>query len=84
MVCLTKNKGNFYDPYFQGIDVSLVMLVPDDEHAEENGKILGCLSSMLIEEDKFLYTLKNGDIEEIRNLMSGYLKKFFDEYLIRM
>jgi mannitol/fructose-specific phosphotransferase system IIA component (Ntr-type) len=84
MVCLTKNKGVFYDSYFQGIDVCLVMLVPDDEHAEENGKILGCLSSMLIEEDEFLYTLKNGDIEEIRNLMSGYLKKFFDDYLIRM
>jgi len=84
MVCLTKNRGVFYDSYFQGIDVCLVMLVPDDEHAEENGKILGCLSSMLIEEDEFLYTLKNGEIEEIRNLMSGYLKKFFDDYLIRM
>ena len=40
MVCLTKNKGVFYDSYFQGIDVCLVMRVPDDEHAEENGKIL--------------------------------------------
>lgn len=84
MVCLTKNKGKFYDPYFQDIDVCLVMLVPDDEHAEENGKILGCLSSMLIEDEIFLHTLKNGEIEEIRNLMSGYLKKFFDDYLIRM
>ncbi len=84
MVCLTKNKGKFYDPYFQDIDICLVMLVPDDEHAEENGKILGCLSSMLIEEETFLRTLRNGDIEEIRSLMSGYLKKFFDDYLIRM
>lgn len=39
--------------------------------------ILGCLSSMQIEEEDFLKTIRRGEKEEIRSLISGYLKRLF-------
>lgn len=83
-VCLTKDLGKFCDPYFQDIDVIIVMLLPEDEHMKENGMILGYLSSMLIEEENFLRIIRQGNKEEIRGMMSGYLKKFFNQYLNKM
>lgn len=83
-VCLTKDLGKFYHPYFQEIDAVIVMLLPEDEHMKENSMILGYLSGMLIEEEEFLRTIRRGDKEEIRGVMSGYLKKFFNQYLNKM
>lgn len=40
--------------------------------------ILGCLSSMQIEEEDFLKTIRRGEKEEIRSLISGYLKRLFN------
>ena len=80
-ICLAKDLGKFYHPYFQEIDVIIVMLLPEDDHVEENGMILGCISSMLIEEENFLRTIRQGEKEEIRSLVSGYLKRFFNQYL---
>lgn len=83
-VCLAKDLGKFYDPYFQEVDVVIVMLLPEDDHMKENGMILGNLSSMLIEDEAFLRTIRKGEKEEIRNMVSGYLKKFFNQYLNKM
>ncbi len=83
-ICLAKDLGKFYHSYFQEIDVIIVMLLPEDDHVEENGMILGCLSSMLIEEENFLRTIRQGEKEEIRSLVSSYLKRFFNQYLNKM
>ena len=80
-VCMTKDKGPFEDPYFKGISIVIVMLVPIDENLKVNNQILGYISSMLIEEYEFMDTLLRGNKEEIRTDLSRYLKKYFAKYL---
>ena len=80
-VCMTKDLGPFEDPYFKGISVVFVMLVPMDEHVQVNNDILGYISSVLIEEYEFLDVVSRGKKEEIRSSLSGYLKKYFNKYL---
>lgn len=80
-VCMTKDLSAFKDPYFKGISVVIIMLVPVDENLRINNEILGYLSSMLIEEFEFLEIILRGDKEEIRGVISRYLKKFFNKYL---
>lgn len=83
-VCLTKGFVPFEDPYFQGIGTVIVMLLPDDEHVNENREILGFLSETLVEEDEFLDSIERGNKEEIQAMLSKYLKKFFNQYLDRV
>lgn len=80
-VCMTKNLGPFQDEYFKGINMVFIMLVPMDEHVQINNNILGYISSILIEEYEFLDIVSRGQKEEIRSALSGYLKKYFNQYL---
>lgn len=83
-VCVTKDKGRFEDPYFKGIGIVFIMLIPQDENLEVNREIMGYISSMLIEEYEFMKIIKDGQKEEIRDALSGYLKKYFNSYLARL
>lgn len=83
-VCMTKDLEIFQDPYFKGIRVVLIMLVPIDENANVNNEIMGYISGMLIEEYEFLEVLSRGDREEIRDLLSRYLKEYFNRYLAKV
>ena len=83
-VCQTKDGKSFLDPYFRGVCVVLVMLVPKDDHAAENSEILGVLSERLIEEEEFLEAVRFGEKEEIRALVSRYLNQYFKHYLDKM
>lgn len=80
-VCMTKDLTAFMDPYFKGINVIFVMLVPDDENVRINNEILGYISTLLIEEYDFMEVVLKGDKKEIRGVLSKYLKKFFTKYL---
>lgn len=80
-VFLTKDLGIYKDPYFREIGAVIVMLLPKDEHVAENSRILGHISEQLIEEPDFLDTIMEGDKEQIRGLLSRYLKQFFNQYL---
>lgn len=80
-VCMTKDLSPFWDPYFKGIRTVLVMLVPEDDMLRINNEIMGYISSTLIEEYEFLETIEKGDKEEIRDILSRYLKKYFAKYL---
>lgn len=80
-VCMTKDLKAFDDPYFKGISVVFVMLVPVDENLQINNNILGYISSMLIEEYEFMDVISRGEKEEIRDALSRYLKKYFNRYL---
>lgn len=80
-VWMTKDLGTFRDPYFKGITVVFVMLVPVDENIRINNDILGYISTMLIEEYSFLDTIAGGDKEEIRAVLSKYLKQYFSKYV---
>lgn len=80
-VCMTRDLGPFKDPYFKGITIVFIMLVPVDEHLQVNNDILGYISSLLIEEYEFLDIIAGGQKEEIRSALSRYLKKYFNQYL---
>lgn len=83
-VCITKDKKAFSNPYFKGINMVLVMLLPKDENVQINSEILGYISSVLIEDYEFLLTITKGEKEEIRLALSGYLRTFFNQYLNKM
>lgn len=80
-VCMTRDLQAFLDPYFKGITVVFVMLVPMDDKISVNNEILGHISSMLIEEIEFMDVVAGGDKEEIRSYLSKSLKKYFKKYL---
>lgn len=83
-VCVTKDRKAFYDPYFKGINVVLVMLLPVDENVKVNSEILGYISSVLVEDYDFLTTIIGGEKEEIRSALSEHLRKFFNQYLSKI
>lgn len=83
-VCMTKDLTPFKDPYFKGIKVVFIMLVPEDENLRINRDIMGYISSMLIEEYDFLDIVSRGDQEEIRFAVSKNLKKYFNRYLAEL
>ncbi len=80
-VCVTKNRGPFEDPYFQGIHAVIIMLIPEDEHVAENGELLGYLSGKLVESREFLQVIFGGEQEEIRAYLEKILKVYFNTYL---
>ncbi|WP_099467320.1 BglG family transcription antiterminator [Konateibacter massiliensis] len=80
-ICLTKDLKAFSDPYFKSIHVVIIMLLPDDENIEINRRILGHLSSSLIEDEEFLSTIFGGDKEEIKGMLAKQLKIYFNQYI---
>lgn len=74
----------FANPVFKGINLVLVMLLPDDENRQINSDILGYISSSLIEDYEFLEQIQTGDEEQVKKLLKRYLKKYFNQYLNRM
>lgn len=83
-VCQAEGYLPLADPYFQGIRLVIVMLMPEDGHLGENREILGYLSEMLVEEDEFLERILGGSREEVQEALSRYLKRFFNQYLDRV
>ncbi len=83
-VCLTKELGEFVEPYFQKIRAIIIMLIPEDEHLEENTSLMGYLSSKLVESNDFLNTIFTGDKENIRTYLTVELKRYFSQYLDRV
>ena len=71
----------FLSPDMKGIRAAIIMLMPEEEHVNENASMLGYLSQELVEEDEFLNTIMTGEEEDIRGLLSRYLKKYFNRYL---
>lgn len=83
-VCITRDGKGFCDPYFKGIGLVIVMLLPVDENVRINSEILGYISSVLIEDYDFLMTTTSGDKEEIRAALSKHLRRFFNQYLNKL
>ncbi len=83
-ICATHDRKPFKDPYFKEIQVVIIMLVPDDENVSINNEIMGYISSLLVEEADFVNMLYSGEKEEIRSMLSSYLKKFFNQYISKI
>ena len=60
------------------------MLIPVDANIQINSEIFGSISSALIEDYELLATITKGDQQEIREVLSKHLKKFFNQYLNKM
>lgn len=83
-ICMTKDLKPFRDPYFKGIQVIFVMLMPVDGYSRINREILGYISSVLIDDPDFMDTVLTGDREAVRSALSAHLKKFFNRYLSKI
>lgn len=83
-VWLTRDHKAFHDPYFKGISVVFVMLLPVDDNIKINSQILGYISSSLIEDYDFLLAMASGDEAETKESLSNQLRKFFNQYLNRL
>ncbi len=83
-VCLTKDLGIYRHPYFKGIKIVFIMLVPEDGNVKVDNDIMGYISSMLIEDYDFMDVAAGGDKEEIRGVLSRNLKKYFTKYIARL
>ena len=83
-VCLTKELGEFKNPFFQHIRAVIIMLIPEDEHVEENTSIMGYISSKLVESNDFLNTIFTGEKDQIRTYIASELKRYFNQYLERV
>ena len=80
-VILPKNRKQFADPYFKGISVVIVMLVPCDEKLKVNNELMGHISATLIEDYEFLNLICTGEKEVIREALSGHLKSYFNKFI---
>lgn len=80
-VCLTKDGEMFSHPYFKKIFAVIIMLMPEDELVDENRKILGWLSTRLIENEKFLNVIFEGNKEKMKQFVDKELKGYFNQYL---
>ena len=83
-VCMTKDLGPFQETYFKGIRTVIIMLIPVEDHGKVNQELMGHLSGKLIEEYEFLEVLSRGNKEEMRGLLSRYLKEYFNRYISGM
>ncbi len=82
--CYTKTIGEFQDPYFQGIQVVILMLMPDDEHIKINSDMLGFLTGSFVEDERLIDVIFKGQEGEIRSELSRCLKLYFNQYLDRV
>jgi len=83
-VWVPQDRSSFQSPDMKQIKAAIVMLMPEDSHTEENAGILGYLSQMLIEDETFLDTIFTKEEEDIRELVSRHLNKYFRLYLDKM
>ena len=81
LVCVTKDRTPFIDPYMQNIRAVIMMLMPKNKNTKQNGQILGFVSSSLIEEEEFLPTIFEGEETAIKQYLTKLLKQYFNHYL---
>ncbi len=71
----------FADPRLKGVGAVLCMIIPMDSHKKENSEMLGRISSAIIEDERFLDSIKQGDEAAVRNKLQEILKGYFSEQL---
>lgn len=83
-VFVPRTGERFTSPDMKGIGAAILMLMPEEGHTEENSAMLGYMSQKLVEDNLFLDAILTKKEEEIRSLLSRYLKQFFNRYLDKM
>lgn len=67
--------GEFSHPDFKNIQAAIIMLIPQGENAKAQSKVMGSISTALIEDDEFLEDIKTGNTMKIQKKVYGILKK---------
>ena len=81
--CTPRSGANFKDPYFKGIRVALLMVMPIDDDRNMHAEVLGSISGALVTNEYFLRILKTGREDQIRAELARELKCFFFDHLDR-
>jgi len=76
-----EGQKEFESADFKGIKTVLCMVIPQDTNKKENSEMLGRISSAIIEDEKFLDVIKQGDEERIRYKIQIILKEYFSDRL---
>ena len=71
----------FTDAYMQGVQAIVIMLIPDDEHKEENSSLMGAITEELAENENFLRAIKEDEDEVVRFCLSSLCKRYFNKYI---
>lgn len=79
--CVNQEQMSFTNPYLQKIRGAVIMLVPNDEYAENNSRMLSSISEKLFTDGDFLEAVKSKSQEIIRNYLNTILKEYFQKYL---
>jgi len=57
------------------------MTMPVDDNRQQNAEMLGRVSSAIIEDTRFLESIKSGNEEKIQDKLQEILKSYFTEQL---
>ncbi|MBP3782192.1 MAG: PTS sugar transporter subunit IIA, partial [Butyrivibrio sp.] len=74
-------KSIFKDEKLSGIRAALCMTMPVDDNRQQNAEMLGRVSSAIIEDTRFLESIKSGNEEKIQDKLQEILKSYFTEQL---
>lgn len=75
---LSPERPPFADPYLQGAFTAAVMLAPREGHRDQ-GKLMGSISSALVEDNEFLQAVRRGDAAGTRGKLESILREFLAE-----
>ena len=73
--------GVFRAPEFQGIQIAILMAVPDTAEQWMLKEIMGTISTALVTEDSFAQDLRQGSTALIQQHLSRILKNYFQALL---
>ena len=73
--------GVFRAPEFQGIQIAILMVVPDTAEQWMLKEIMGTISTALVTEDSFAQDLRQGSTALIQQHLSRILKNYFQALL---
>lgn len=72
---LRPERAPFSDPYLQGVHTAVVMLAPVEGH-QDQGRMMGAISSALVENNTFLQAVREGNAERVREGLEIILREF--------
>lgn len=84
MILRTNTQEPFTAASYKGSDVVLLMLIPRDEHIQENSDMFGYLSTSLIEDDDFMDIIRDGDEAVTREKFNQLMRQYFNAYLEKL
>lgn len=80
---LRPERAHFSDPYLQGVHTAVIMLAPVEGH-QDQGRMMGAISSALVEDNTFLQAVREGNAERVRESLEIILREFLVENIQKL